>query len=391
MIQTKIVHVITGTALGGAEIMLFRYLRALENARHNHLVVSMMPCGPVAEMIRDLGVRVIGLDAGSARRIPQAVSRLNGIVADVRPMVLHGWMYHGSLLATLALRMGRRPDIGLVWGIHHSLSNPAREKPMTRTVLRGLRWMSGRADLITYCSQLSASQHTGFGFPQELTRFVPNAIDMDEFRPDPAAHTRLCAVAGIASERQIIGTFARAHPMKDHVTFARTIARLAACRTDVHGVLIGQGQPDGAAIREARRYGIADRLTALPPRDDIAQLVPGLDLYLLSSAWGEALPLAVAEAMAAGIPPVVTDIGDCRWLVGNCGKICPPGQPDALAEACADLLSLSENARVRLSQACRIRIMKNMSMDDYITHHDLIYRQAHARRQTPSAGWRHMA
>ena len=380
MAQPKVLHVITGTAIGGAEIMLLRYLRALGREGDRHAVVSMMPCGPVADMIRAAGVEVTDLGAGSARQIPVAIRRLQRVIAQRDPQVIHGWMYHGSLVATLALRLGRRPDIGLIWAIHHSLADPAREKMTTRAVLRGLRMMADRADAITYCAQQSAQQHAAFGLPSDRAHFVPNAIDTQEFRPDPAARTRLAAVAGIPEGRQIIGSFARAHPMKDHPAFVQALAQLAQQGLDVHGVLIGNGQPGGPAEAEAARMGIASRLSVLPARDDIAGLVPGLDLYLLSSAWGEALPLAVAEAMAAGVPAVVTDVGDCRWLVEGCGAVAPPRRPDLMARAAADLLTLPDDRRAALSDAARARIIAQLSVQDYITRHDALYRQARAAR-----------
>ena len=360
--------------------MLLRYLRALGPGRDRHAVVSMMPCGPVAQMIRDTGVEVSDLGAASARQIPMAIRRLQKVIAQRDPQVIHGWMYHGSLVATLALRLGRRSDIGLIWAIHHSLADPAREKMTTRAVLRGLRLMAERADTITYCAQQSAQQHAAFGLPARRAEFVPNAIDTTEFRPDPTARARLAAAASIPAGRQIIGSFARAHPMKDHPAFVQALAQLVQQGLDVHGVLIGNGQPGGPAEAEAARQGVADRLTVLPARDDIAGLVPGLDLYLLSSAWGEALPLAVAEAMAAGVPAVVTDVGDCRWLVADCGAVVPPRRPDLMARAAAGLLALSPDRRAALSEAARARIVQHLSLQDYITRHDALYRQAGAAR-----------
>ncbi|NHF73093.1 glycosyltransferase [Paracoccus xiamenensis] len=380
MAQPRILHVITGTAIGGAEIMLLRYLRALGPARDRHSVVSMMPCGPVAAMIRDGGVEVGDLGAASARQIPAAIRRLQTVIRQRDPQVIHGWMYHGSLVATLALRLGRRPDIGLIWAIHHSLADPAREKMTTRAVLRGLRFMAERADTITYCAQQSAQQHAAFGLPPARAQFVPNAIDTQEFRPDPTARARLAAATGIPEGRRVIGSFARAHPMKDHPAFVQALAQLVDQGLDVQGLLIGNGQPGGPAEAEAARLGISDRLTTLPARDDIAALVPGLDAYLLSSAWGEALPLAVAEAMAAGVPAVVTDVGDCRWLVGDCGAAVPPRRPDLMARALSDLLALPADRRAALSAACRARIIQQLSLPDYITRHDALYRQAWSAR-----------
>lgn len=361
-------------------MMLLRFLRASGTAAGDHMVVSVMPRGPVADMIEALGVEVVDLGAGSAARMPVAAARLAALFARRPPGVVHGWMYHGSLVATLALMAARQSQAGLVWAIHHSLADPKNEKRTTRAVLRALCALQGRADAITYCSRESRRQHAAFGLRDDRALFVPNAIDLDEFGPDPLARGRLHA-AGVPAGRLIVGSVARSHPMKDHATFARTIAALAARGIDVHGLLIGAGQPEGDGARTAAAEGIADRLTALPARADVAGLVPGLDLYLLSSAWGEALPLAVAEAMAAGVPAVVTDVGDCGWLVGDTGRTCPPRRPDLLADAAQELLSLPAPDRAALSAACRARVAREMSMPDYVARHAELYEDCRERRR----------
>lgn len=365
-------------------MMLFRYLRACGDAAENHVVVSVMPRGPVAALIDSLGVEVIDLGATGPAGMARAAASLATLFVRRPPEVVHGWMYHGSLVATLALALGRKSRVGLVWGIHHSLADPAREKLTTRAVLAALRGLASRADAITYCSREAERQHAAFGLSADRACFVPNAIDTDEFRPDPAAQARLRQVAGVPEGRLIVGGIGRAHPMKDHAAFAQVIARLARRGVDAHGVLIGAGQPEGDAMRVAAAEGVADRLTALPARDDLPALVPGLDVYLLSSAWGEALPLAVAEAMAAGVPAAVTDVGDCAWLVGPTGRVCPPGRPDLLAEAVQDLLLLSRDERAELSTACRSRIGQKMSMTQYVFRHAELYQVCRARRHAMS-------
>lgn len=226
---------------------------------------------------------------------------------------------------------------------------------MTRTVLGTLRLPAPRAGAITYCSREAAGQHTAFGLSSDHERFVPNVIGTDKFHPDPAAQARLRTVAGVPDGRIIVGCIGRAHTMKEHAGFAHVIAILVERGVDVHGVLIGASQPERNAMRVVAAAGVADRLTALPARDDLPALVPGFDVYLLSSAWGEALPLAVAEAMALGVLAPVTGVGDCAWLIGSTGRVCPPRRPDLLADEVQDLLRLPKEERAEFSLACRTR------------------------------------
>lgn len=379
--MVNVLHVITGTSIGGAEMMLYRYLRALGQDRLRHGVVSMMPEGAMSHAIRQLGVSVDTLDVASFRGLPAGIVGLRRMIGRAQPDVVHGWMYHGSLVATLALLLARQKQVGLVWGIHHSLADPRREKASTRAVLQMLRRIENRADIVTYCARQSRVQHLEFGFRTDRNRFVPNAIDTTEFQPDASARDRLRDAAGIPEGRRIVGTISRAHPMKDHITFAQTVAQLVHDGHDVHGVVIGEGQPEGPAMQTARAAGIADRFSALPARPDIAALVPGLDAYVVSSAWGEALSLAAAEAMAAGVPAVVTDVGDCSWLVNDDSAVCPPGRPDLLAGAVARILNLSPDRYRALGMQARARVVDALSLDAYVRNHAAVYTAAVSRRE----------
>ena len=112
--------------------------------------------------------------------------------------------------------------------------------------------------------------------------------------------------------------------------------------------------------------------------------MPGLDLYVLSSAWGESMPLAVAEALASAVPAVVTDVGDSRWLVGAAGEVCPPRDAAAMARAAARILSLPGPERAEMGRRGRGRMVAVMSMPHYVQAHEAAYRDALGRR----AAWK---
>lgn len=268
----------------------------------------------------------------------------------------------------------------LVWGIHHSLSDLGNEKPATRVMLRIMARMSPGIDHITYCSQVARQQHRRIGFSDRNDTLIPNAIDCSEFRPDPHAAGRLRALCGIGPDTLLVGNVARAHPMKDHVSLVRAFALLRERGMDVHLVLIGNGHAGGPAEAEAQRLGIAPHLTTLPARSDIAQLVPGLDLFALSSAWGEAQSLALGEAMASCVPCVTTDMGDCAWMVGDARLVVPPAQPAALADAMARVLALPPDARRQIGREARQRVESQLSLDVYTSDHAKAYRAATAHR-----------
>ena len=95
------------------------------------------------------------------------------------------------------------------------------------------------------------------------------------------------------------------------------------------------------------------------------------DIACSSSAWGEGFSNAIGEAMASGLPCVVTDVGDSAIIVGDTGRVVPPRDPDALAAALSSLLSTD---RVALGSAARRRIENNYSLGAVVSQYENFYR-----------------
>jgi glycosyltransferase involved in cell wall biosynthesis len=376
----KVVHLITGTNIGGAEIMLQRYLAALGPEAGRHSVISLLPEGAVARQIRELGVRVLSAGFAQGRASLSGLWRLRRLLRQADPDVVHAWMYHGCLAASCSLAGAGRRRPGLIWAIHHSLQDIRNERFATRFILRLMARLSGHPGMISYCSEASRRQHEAIGFAARRSSLIANAVDTAVFRPDPGARARLAALCGVPEGRLLIGNVARSHPMKDHVSMVRAAARLLQAGHDVQAVIIGNQVPGGPAVQEAERLGIGGRLSTFGARSDIAALMPGFDVFLLSSAWGEAFPLSVSEAMACGVPCVVTDVGDCALLVGDCGQVVPPGDPDAMAAAAARLLETGPEGRRRLGLSSRRRVEQEFSLQRYIGMYSAAYDQVQAAR-----------
>lgn len=371
----KVLHCTTSTDVGGAQIMLLRYLRALRTEARQHAVLSLMPPGPIGDDIAALGVPLLSVDMPQGSRSPMALWKLRKILCDRKPEIVHGWMYHGSLAASLAT-LGLKQAPAVIWDMHHSLQDPKNESRSTRLVIEASRRVSSRTAGISYCSRISAKQHETFGYSGQHSTVIPNGIDTDEFVPDPTAKAALCALAKIPAQRTIIGNVGRDHPMKDQKRMVAVIARLVERGYDVHGVLLGAGQDVGSARSAALELGITDRITTLAERRDVPRIVAGFDIFLLPSAWGEAFPLAVCEAMACEVPAVVTDVGDSGWIVDDRSQVVPPADTEAQVAALVRLLNLDETRRKALGAAARKRICENFSMAHYIAAREAFYRES---------------
>lgn len=162
----------------------------------------------------------------------------------------------------------------------------------------------------------------------------------------------------------------------------KAVALLLERGHDVQAVILGEGHENGAAVSAAQSLGITDRVSVPGAQMNVAELVAGFDVFLLSSAWGEAFPLAVAEAMAAEVPCVVTDVGDCAFLVGDTGVVVRPADPEAQALAVAGVLDAGNAARAESGRRARERVSELCDIQRYVTLHETAYAQALRLRGT---------
>jgi len=375
-VSPRVLFVVTGLHTGGAERQLALLLSRLHGRSIEAGVVSLAAAGTVSAQIEALGIPVWRLNLDTLLRLPQAFWRIVKITRAFRPDVVQGWMYHGNLAACVATTFAvGRP--ALVWGIRQSLYDLAREKMVTRLVIRLGARVSRWVDALVYNSEISRIQHEAHRFDRKRARVIDNGFDTDAFRPDLTARDSVRRELGIPKEASIVGCIARYHPMKAHRVFLDAAAKLAKTRPDAHFLLAGRGviaeHPDFAHWLHLPE--LAGRLHLLGERQDIPRLIAALDIVSSSSSWGEAFPNVIGEAMCCAVPCVVTDVGDCRRIVGDTGRVIPAGDSSALAEALDNILALSVTERWALGEAGRRRVRQYFSLDEVASRYASLYQE----------------
>ncbi|MBX7531962.1 glycosyltransferase [Qipengyuania sp. 1XM1-15A] len=375
----KILHVITGLNVGGAENMLAKLIEKDPRPQTQH-VLSLLKPGPLAERITATGATVHTL--GMERGLPTiaAARRLTKLVREIGPDVLHGWMYHGNLAVTYA-QFANRSAIPTIWNIRHSLEDARRETLRTRALLAISRRLSHRPSAIVYNSAASAAQHEAYGFSAAQRIVIPNGFDCSLFRPDPEASEKVEALFGIPPGRPVMGCIARLHPMKGHANLlaAATIAMQRG--SDFHLLMVGHGLAEPPNdLQELIANLPSGRVTTCDARLDVAEWLPGIDILAVPSGWGEAFPNVIGEALSCGVPVISTDVGDSSAIVGPAGEIVSPEDPETLAGAISRMLELSRDERSRLGLAGRDRVVDNYSLDAITQRYEDLYREVSSKR-----------
>lgn len=370
----RIVHVISGLQVGGAEMMLYRLIQASQRDGVQHTVISMSSVDMIGERIRSLGVEVRML--GMSRSVPNPLMlfRLVRWLVELRPDVVQTWMYHADLFGGVAARIARlvagRGDrrqgaFTLAWGVHQTEFPSYRSSTKLAVVAKFCAWLSTwLPDVIICCAEAARLSHFRGGYCKTRMQVIFNGFDLELFRPRRRESDPLRAMFGLDPATKVVGIVGRYDPAKDYGNFISAVAKVSAIEPGCRFLMIGRGLDDGnqelaAMIDQA---GIKDVCRLAGPRNDVHLLISALDVFCLSSR-SEGLPTVVGEAMACGVPCVATDVGDTATLLGETGRLVPSGDPEALAAGILSLLSLDHEEREQLGKQARTRMTSRFSIE----------------------------
>jgi glycosyltransferase involved in cell wall biosynthesis len=339
-----VVHVVTGLEIGGAEMLLFELCR--EEARHGRQsrVASLISDGPMRARFAQIGIDVLGLGLRRGEFFAPGLAGLVRLVRRERPQIVQGWLYHGNLAATAAAWLSGvfpRPRLG--WGILGAIPDFAcYPRRLRRVVNLGAR-LSPCVDGIFYNSRVALDAHRRYGFRARLAQFVPNGIDLERFRFDPAARAATRLALGLPEDAVVVIAVGRNDPMKN---WPGMLAVTEAARNpQVWLVAVGEG---------AERLPPGPRRRLLGRRDDMPALYAAADIFMLASHFGEGTSVALSEAMACGLPVVVTEVGDNGGIVAGAGLVVPPHEHAALAQALRALAG-DRDLRAHLGRTAQAR------------------------------------
>lgn len=298
------------------------------------------------------------MEAGlRVERIPQLVPQI-APVTDIRGLrvltaelanghfdVVHTHSAKAGTLGRLAAARAGSPRV--VHTFHGFPFHEFQSRPRRGLYVGIERYLSRYTDMFLAVGGAIAAEavRRQIAAPDRI-RVINPAIEQARVQPSPAVRDMARRQLAVPVGCKVVGTVGRMDYQKAPECFVDAVATLG--RPDVYAVWIGDGPMRHEVEARARRRGLAGRFVCVGHRDDVSQLLPGLDVFVLASRY-EGLPCAIVEAITAGVPVVATAVNAVPDLVlpGETGILVGPERPRELAAAMRRLLdSPAEGARM---------------------------------------------
>lgn len=357
----RLVVVLDTAGVGGAEVVLLNTVRAFDPSVVTTRLVCLRDDGALGDEFRDAGCPVTSLHRTGrwdARTLPRLVGALRGADAVLVMQHQQAALALGRLAASLA---GVRVT---ALAVHTTGLAADGRRCLPRYVVNSLFLFSalvlldrGQADYLRRSEGVGRRP-----WSRAPVTLIPNGVP-DPVPATPADRAAVRRELGLSDRHVVAGIVARLTAVKAHPVLLAAMARLRLSHPRLRLVVVGAGPEEPKLRLLAAGYGIAERVVFAGSRTDVTRLLGGFDVFCLSSRF-EAAPIAVLEAMTAGLPVVCTDCGALPELVadGVEGRVVPVDDDEKLAVALGELVA-DTGLRDRMGAAARTRAAREYGID----------------------------
>jgi len=369
----NVLQILPELDVGGVERGTVDFARYLTLNGHKAVVVSAG--GRLVRRLDEIGARHYELPVHrkSPYSVIVSIVRLCRIISRENIEVIHARSRVPAIIGFFAARITKRVFVTTSHGYYN-----------TRFTSRPMGW--GRF-VIVASNSIARHMIDDFNVPFERVKLIPRGVDLNEFKFLKSYRQSELSHAESRKREYKVGIISRITPLKGHRDFLKAMAIIARSVPGLQVEVVGEAPKKKTGYREeldllARRLGISGIVRFLGAREDIPQILEGLDVLVLPTVTPEAFGRTIVEAQAVGVPVVASKVGGIVDIIknGDTGLFSSPGEPRSIAEAVIKLLKDRELAE-HISERARRNVEKHYSHVRMSEETIKIYQQALRRKK----------
>jgi glycosyltransferase involved in cell wall biosynthesis len=322
--KTKVTFLVRDLNYGGAQRQLVTLIKDIDKQLFEVTLLYFYAGGLLLQELQNTDCQVVCLEKKGRWDIFGFFLKLFRSLKKSQPDILHGYLGESNISSILIKPFF--PSTKIVWGIRAS-NMPTDQYGVVGKILSRLELLlSSLTDKIIVNSHCGRDYCFEKGYIAEKMVVISNGIDTEKFQPDLSMRSIIRAEWGVSEATILIGLVGRLDPMKDHPNFFKAASQLVKEKQSLQFVCIGVGSEvyTQQLVQLTKTLGISEQIIWAGGRSDMSAVFNALDISCSASAYGEGFPNIIGEAMACGVPCVVTDVGDSAWIVGELGIVVPP-------------------------------------------------------------------
>jgi glycosyltransferase involved in cell wall biosynthesis len=369
----KVLHIITGLRLGGAEGIL---LRLVSNDKKNkHYVISLTSKSYYSEKFIDIGIDVYYFNFYDKSRLIKNIWDLVIVIRDISPTIIQTWMYHANFLSILL-----KPffiNLPFFWNLRatYSFTFSSISLNIIQVFLSLFSFIVPKK--IICCSETVKINHIRY-FNNSKLVVVNNGFDVLPLNSSELKRVAFRNSLNLGKESVIFGMACRYHLQKDFKTLFESLSLIKKRGfIDFKIVLVGVdlNYDNFELVNMIKSYNLVGFVLLNGVSNDINEFFGVIDFYFMTSSYGEGFPNVIAEAMLCGIPCISTNIGEAAKIINTFGFVVEPQRPDLFADEIIRFIKIMEDKSSfgKLKNQCREFIESNYSTEKMILNYNNIW------------------
>lgn len=357
--RKTILHIISGLRIGGAEGVLYRTVSRSTN--FDHIIISLTDGGYYEQKLLERGIKVFCFKIDKISGLFFLAPRLIRLFVTEEISVIQSWLYHADIFTIVLKFLGVRQPI--FWAVRNSTLDKSSNNLMLRIMVGVLARVSRNVPTgISFNSYASKRHHTEQGYEPTKCTIIRNGFCAANFQNPNSA---LISQSTKLQQDIVVGMLCRPHPQKGIDFFLSGIAKIESLGLPVQFLLAGPTlDQEGHYTNLAKSYGLKS-IKFEGAYSDPRKFYAKLDVFALTSLYGESFPNVLAEAMLMGLPCITSNVGDAATIVSDYGWVFEPGDHPGFCSRVEESVSMFQcrESWHQLTQQCRKSIAERFDIN----------------------------